>query len=223
MMKNNWIIDHLKLNFILDQKILIKDSLIADIFSFDLKNVSKDKKNSELIELYLDEEKDILYKIQYDENKKFLLFTFSEKKLDSKSNLLFENNEIENLVMKICNFFSNNFSKISISLSIYIQNKSIDTSLLNDVFKKNNFDYLKDINLNVETFDFSVGDVKEVDGIHFRLLKSFLFFDGAKMGDKISFKKLGKDQVFFFKQNVILEGDSSDNVLKIFKLLGDHV
>lgn len=223
MMKNNWIIDHLKLNFILDQKILIKDSLIVDIFSFDLENVSKDKKTDELIELYLDEEKDILYKIQYDENKNFLSFTYSEKKLDNKSNLLFENNEIENLLIKICNFFSNHFSKISISLSIYIQNESIDKCVLNDVFKKNNFDYLKDVNLNVETFDFSVGDAKEVDGIHFRLLKNFLFFDGAKMGDKISLKKLGKDQIFFFKQNIILEGGSPDNVLKIFKLLGNQV
>lgn len=223
MMKNNWLIDHLKLNFILDQKILIKDSLIVDIFSFDLENVSKEKKTDELIELFLDEENDILYKIQYDGNKDFVSFTFSEKKLDSKSNLFFKKNEIEMLVMKICTFFSNNFSKISISLSIYIQNESIDKYMLSEVFKKNNFDYLKDVNLNVETFDFSVGDTKKIDGLNFRLLKNFLFFDGAKVGGKISLKKLGKDQIFFFKQNVVLEGNSSDDVLKIFKFLASQV
>lgn len=134
MMKNNWLIDHLKLNFILDQKILIKDSLIADIFSFDVASVSKEKKTDELIELFLDEENDILYKIQYDENKNFLSFTFSEKKIDSRSNFLFEKNEIERLVIKLCTFFSNRFSKISISLSIYIQNESIDKRVLNEVF-----------------------------------------------------------------------------------------
>ncbi len=223
MMKNNWLIDHLKLNFILDQKILIKDSLIADIFSFDVASVSKEKKTDELIELFLDEENDILYKIQYDENKNFLSFTFSEKKIDSRSNFLFEKNEIERLVIKLCTFFSNRFSKISISLSIYIQNESIDKRVLNEVFKKNNFDYLNDVNFNVETFDFSVGDIKEVDGINFRLLKSFLFFDSAKIGGKISLKKFGKDQIFFFKQNVVLESGSSDGVLKIFKLLVNQV
>ncbi|MFX5834575.1 hypothetical protein ACT4ZA_02495 [Acinetobacter baumannii] len=223
MMKNNWLIDHLKLNFILDQKILIKGSLIADIFSFDIENVSKEKKDDELIELFLDEENDILYKIQYDENKNFLSFTFSEKKLDSRSNFLFEKNEIERLVIKICTFFSNHFSKISISLSIYIQNESIDKNILKKVFKKNNFNYLSDIDLNMETFDFSVGDTIEVDGINFRLLKNFLFFDGAKVVGKVSIKKLGKDQIFFFKQNVVLESDSSDTVLKIFKLLANQV
>ena len=120
MMKNNWLIDHLKLNFSLDQKILIKGSLISDIFSFDLENVSKERKTDELIELFLDEENDVLYKIQYNENNNILSFTLCEKKLDSRSNFLFDKKEIEMLVMKLCTFFSNNFFKINISLSVYV-------------------------------------------------------------------------------------------------------
>ena len=74
-----------------------------------------------------------------------------------------------------------------------------------------------------ENFDFSVGDIKEIEGISFRLFKNFLFFDGGKMKDKISIKKLGKDQIFFFKQNIVLESNSSDDVLKILKLLANQI
>ena len=95
--------------------------------------------------------------------------------------------------------------------------------MLNEIFKKNKFDYLTEVNLNVENFDFSVGDIKEIEGISFRLFKNFLFFDGGKMKDKISIKKLGKDQIFFFKQNIVLESNSSDDVLKILKLLANQI
>jgi len=221
MIKNNWLIDNLKLNFILDEKLLIKESLISDIFSFDVSSIGQENKENELIELFLDEKDNILYKIQYEENRNLFSFILCEKKLDHKSDLLFNKDEIESIFRKVCDYLSGKFSKSSISLSVYLQDEIINKSTLYEIFEKNEFNFLLDNDL--ESFEIQLSSIKKIEDISCRNLKSFLFFDGKKVGDKISIKKLGKDQVVFFKQNVVFEDSSSTKMVKVFNYISNQI
>lgn len=221
MIKNDWLIDHLKLTFILNENLLAKESFISDIFSIDLNNISKEFKENKLIEIFLDEENSILYKIEYDNEKRVFSFLFSEKKIDYKSNILFDVNQIKNIVEKICDYLKNNFSKSNISLSLYLQEDVIEKNIMNEIFKKNKFNFL--IDNEVESFELKLGSKEFLNDIEFRILKSFLFFDGGKASDKIGIKKLGKDQIIFFKQNIILESSSSYKVNKLLEYVSNQI
>lgn len=221
MMKNDWLIDNLKLGFILDESLIIKESLIFNIFSFDINSIEVEKNEKELIELFFDEEKGFLYKIEYNLKSNLLLFTFCEKKLDYRSNVPFDEFYIEEIFKKTYNYFSDKILKSNISLSVYLQNVNIKKNTIVEVFKRNNFNIHLDDSL--ESFEITMLFNEKNGQLSFRNKKSFLYFDGENLGDKLSIKKLGKDQILFFKQGIVFENFANYEVLEVYKYMVNQI